>query len=123
MTPDYTQSYLYIAILGIADFFFVLGVIGASRLIQRRHIYPEKLSPYECGIQPLVGDSWSPFAVRYYIYALLFVIFDVEAIFVYPWAVIFRNLGGTGFIEMIVFIGVLLLGLIYAWEKGALEWG
>ena len=122
MTPDYVQSYQYVAALGAGGFAFVLVVLGLSRLLQRRHTYPEKLSPYECGIQPLVGDSWSPFAVRYYIYALLFVVFDVEAVFVYPWALVFRGLGWVGFAEMMIFIAVLLLGLAYAWGKGALEW-
>ena len=107
--------------MSLLDFVFVLGILGASRLVQRRHIYPEKLTPYECGIPP-VGDSRAPFAVRYYIFALLFVVFDVEAVFLYPWAIIFRTLGGTGFIEMMLFIAILLLGLVYAWGKGALEW-
>lgn len=121
MTPDYTQTYLTVAILGLADIAFVLAILGAARLIQRRHTYPEKLTPYECGVTPL-GDSWAPFAVRYYIFALMFVIFDVEAVFIFPWAIVFRSLGGTGFVEMMAFIGVLLLGLVYAWAKRALEW-
>ncbi len=122
MTPDYAHSYFFIAALGVAAFIFVFGVVYLSRLIQRRHPYPEKLSPYECGIEPPVGDSWHPFAVRYYIFALLFVIFDVEAVFVFPWALVFRRLGRSGFAEMMIFIGVLFVGLVYAWAKGALEW-
>ena len=122
MTPDYADSYIYVATMGLAGMAFVFAVVGFSRLIQRRHPYPEKLSPYECGIEPLEGDSWSTFAVRYYIYALLFVIFDVESVFIYPWAVVFRSLGMTGLAEMMIFIAVLLLGLLYAWGKGALEW-
>lgn len=121
MTSDYTFSYLSIALMTVLDLVFVLGLLGVSRMIQRRHIYPEKVSPYECGIPP-IGDSRAPFAVRYYIFALLFVVFDVEAVFLYPWAMVFRSLGMTGFIEMMIFIAVLLLGLIYAWGKGALEW-
>jgi len=105
----------------LLDVVFVLGLLGVSRLIQRRHIYPEKITPYECGIPP-IGDSRAPFAVRYYIFALLFVVFDVEAVFLYPWAMVFRGLGMTGYVEMMIFITVLLLGLIYAWGKGALEW-
>ena len=107
--------------MSLLDFVFVLGILGASRMIQRRHSYPEKLTPYECGIPP-VGDSRTPFAVKYYIFALLFVVFDIEAVFLYPWAMIFRSLGGYGFGEMMLFFAVLLLGLIYAWGKGALEW-
>lgn len=121
LTPDYTFSYLSIALLGLADILFVLVLVGMSQLVQRRNPYREKLSTYECGIEPR-GDSWSPFAIRYYIFALLFVLFDVEAVFLYPWAVIFRDMGFTGFIEMIIFITVLLFGLFYAWVKGALEW-
>ena len=107
--------------MSLLDVAFILGVLGMSRLIQRRHSYPEKLTPYECGVPP-VGDTRIPFAVRYYIFALLFVIFDVEAVFLYPWALIFRDLGVQGFIEMMIFIAVLGLGLAYAWIKGALEW-
>ena len=121
MTSDYAYSYLSVAVLGLADIAFILAVLGISRLVQRRHPYPEKLTAYECGIEP-TGDSWHPFTVRYYIYALLFVIFDVEAVFLFPWAMIYRSLGMTGFIEMMIFIFVLLLGLIYAWGKDALEW-
>ena len=121
LTPDYTYSYLSVVAMSLLNFVFVLGILGVSRLVQRRHIYPEKLTPYECGIPP-VGDRRAPFAVRYYIFALLFVIFDVEAVFLFPWAMVFRDLGGTGFVEMMIFFAVLLLGLIYAWGKGALEW-
>ncbi len=121
LTPDYAYSYLFVVAMSLLDFVFVLGILGVSRLVQRRHIYPEKLTTYECGIPP-VGDSRAPFAVRYYIFALLFVIFDVEAVFLFPWAMVFRDLGGTGFVEMMIFFAVLLLGLIYAWGKGALEW-
>ncbi len=122
MTPDFAQSYVYVVALAIVGVGFVFATLGISRLLQLRHPYAEKLSPYECGVEPLIGDSWSPFSVRYYIYALLFVIFDVEAVFVYPWALIFRSLGKTGFAEMMIFIAVLLFGLLYAWAKGALEW-
>lgn len=121
MTSDYSFSYLSVAVMSLLDVVFILAVLGASRLVQRRHPYPEKLSPYECGVPP-VGDTRIPFAVRYYIFALLFVVFDVEAIFLYPWALVFRAIGTTGFVEMMIFIAVLLFGLLYAWGKGALEW-
>jgi len=121
LNPDYTYNYLTVAAMGLLDVVFVMGLLGVSRLVQRRHIYPEKLTPYECGIPP-VGDSRTPFSVRYYIFALLFVIFDVEAVFLFPWAMVFRDLGVTGFVEMMIFFAVLLFGLIYAWGKGALEW-
>ncbi|MBE0428710.1 MAG: NADH-quinone oxidoreductase subunit A [Thermoleophilia bacterium] len=121
MTPDYSHSYLSVAVLSILDVLFILGVLGFSRLIQRRHAYPEKLTPYECGVPP-IGDARIPFAVRYYIFALLFLIFEVEAVFLFPWAMTFDSLGTGGFVAMMIFIGVLLFGLIYAWGRGALEW-
>ncbi len=121
MTTDYNVSYLSVALLGLADICFVLALLGVSRLVQRRNPYAAKLTTYECGIEPF-SDSWSPFAIRYYLFALLFVLFDVEAVFLYPWAVIFRSMGVTGFVEMMIFIAVLLCGLFYAWGKGALEW-
>ncbi|MEE8470655.1 MAG: NADH-quinone oxidoreductase subunit A [Dehalococcoidia bacterium] len=80
-----------------------------------------KTSTYECGMQT-VGSSWIQFNFRYYTYALLFVIFDVEAVFLFPWAVHFRQLKLFGFVEMLVFISFLAVGLVYAWRKGALRW-
>jgi len=107
--------------MSLLDVIFILGVLGLSRLIQRRHSYPEKLQPYECGVPP-VGDTRIPFAVRYYIFALLFVVFDVEAVFLYPWALVFKSVGAQGLVEVLIFVAVLAFGLIYAWGKGALEW-
>lgn len=121
MTPDYTYSYLSVAAMSLLDVIFIMGVLGISRMIQRRHSYPEKLQPYECGVPP-VGDTRIPFAVRYYIFALLFVVFDVEAVFLYPWALVFKSVGGQGLVEVVIFVAVLAFGLIYAWGKGALEW-
>ncbi len=80
-----------------------------------------KMAPYECGIETS-GEPRSRYSIRYYVIAVLFVVFDVEVIFFFPWAVQFNLLGLFGFIEMLVFIGILLLGYAYAWKKGALEW-
>jgi NADH-quinone oxidoreductase subunit A len=80
-----------------------------------------KSSAYECGEKP-VGEPWIRFRVEYYVFALMFVVFDVEAVFIYPWAVIIRRLGYYGLVQMGIFIGILVLGLAYAWRKGALEW-
>lgn len=80
-----------------------------------------KCRTYECGEQP-IGEPWIRFRVSYYIFALAFVIFDVESVFLYPWAVVIRQLGWYGFVQMAVFIGILLLGLVYAWRKGVLTW-
>ena len=82
---------------------------------------PEKSLIYECGERP-IGPAWVQYKVYFYLFALIFVIFDVEAIFLIPWAVVFRSLGLAGLIEMGVFIGILLIGLAYAWRKGALKW-
>nr|YP_008474568.1 NADH-plastoquinone oxidoreductase subunit 3 [Marsilea crenata]AGI51479.1 NADH-plastoquinone oxidoreductase subunit 3 [Marsilea crenata] len=82
---------------------------------------PEKLASYESGIEPK-GNTWIQFQIRYYMFALVFAIFDVETVFLYPWAMSFRDLGLLGFIEVIVFILILIVGLVHAWRKGALEW-
>lgn len=97
------------------------GGMIASWLIRPSHPDPLKLEPYECG-EPTVGPSQIRFRTFFYLFALVFVIFDVEVIFLFPWAVVFQSLGLFAFVEMAVFIGILLLGLAYAWKKGALRW-
>nr|YP_009867434.1 NADH-plastoquinone oxidoreductase subunit 3 [Campylium stellatum]QKG04647.1 NADH-plastoquinone oxidoreductase subunit 3 [Campylium stellatum] len=82
---------------------------------------PEKLTSYESGIEPM-GDAWIQFQIRYYMFALVFVIFDIETVFLYPWAMSFNELGLSAFIEALFFICILIIGLVYAWRKGALEW-
>ena len=82
---------------------------------------PEKLSSYESGIEP-IGDAWLQFRIRYYMFALVFVVFDVETVFLYPWAMSFDVLGVSVFIEAFIFVLILIVGLVYAWRKGALEW-
>nr|YP_010463898.1 NADH dehydrogenase subunit 3 [Fedia cornucopiae]UUL71249.1 NADH dehydrogenase subunit 3 [Fedia cornucopiae] len=82
---------------------------------------PEKLSSYESGIEPL-GNAWLQFRIRYYMFALVFVVFDVETVFLYPWAMSFDVLGVSVFIEAFIFVLILIVGLVYAWRKGALEW-
>nr|YP_010942260.1 NADH-plastoquinone oxidoreductase subunit 3 [Persicaria nepalensis]WKN52071.1 NADH-plastoquinone oxidoreductase subunit 3 [Persicaria nepalensis]WLS52977.1 NADH-plastoquinone oxidoreductase subunit 3 [Persicaria nepalensis] len=82
---------------------------------------PEKLSSYESGIEP-IGDAWLQFRIRYYMFALVFVVFDVETVFLYPWAMSFDVLGMSVFIEAFIFVLILIVGLVYAWRKGALEW-
>ncbi|MBI3333238.1 MAG: NADH-quinone oxidoreductase subunit A, partial [Candidatus Omnitrophica bacterium] len=82
---------------------------------------PTKGEPYECGMET-IGDAWVQFRIQYYVFAILFVVFDVEALFLFPWAVIFKQAGIAGLVAMGVFLGVLGLGLIYAWQEGALEW-
>ncbi len=107
--------------------FLLVGIVLAfllvslPRLLAPRQPSPAKSSTYECGEQP-IGRSWIRFRIAYYVFALIFVIFDVEAVFLFPWALIMRRLGLFGLIEMGVFVGVLALGLAYAWRKGVLEW-
>ena len=121
MTGSYLTNWLYVGAFVASGAVLVVLILLVSKLINPDSPSAAKLSPYECGIVP-VGDSWHPFAVRYYIFALLFLVFDVESIFLFPWAITFRSLGGAGFIEMMTFIGVLVLGLVHAWRKGALSW-
>ena len=83
---------------------------------------PIKTATYECGVETEEGDAWGQFNVRYYIFALLFVVFDVEAVFLYPWAVAYRQLGLFAFVEAVVFVAILLVGYVYAWRRRALEW-
>ena len=107
--------------------FFAVGILLAvilvslPRLLAPRQPGALKSSTYECGEQP-IGRPWIRFRIGYYIFAVIFVIFDVEAVFLFPWAVIMRKLGVFGLIEMAVFIGILALGLAYAWRKGVLSW-
>ncbi|MEI7813954.1 MAG: NADH-quinone oxidoreductase subunit A [Coriobacteriia bacterium] len=107
--------------------FLLVGVALAYILVTLpRFLAPHssnaaKDSTYECGELP-VGAPWVRYRVAYYIFAIIFVVFDVETVFLYPWAVIMRKLGMYGFVEMAVFVGILVLGLAYAWRKGALEW-
>ena len=92
-----------------------------SKIILKTNHNPQKLQPYECGI-PTIGPSWVQFSVGYYLFALIFLVFDVELVFLYPWAVAFHRLGLLAFIEALVFIAILVVALAYAWRKGALEW-
>jgi NADH-quinone oxidoreductase subunit A len=107
--------------------FFLIAVavpfvlLGLSKLLQRKVYGREKLMPYECGVEP-IGDARERFSVRFYIVAMLFLVFDVETIFLFPWAIIYDKLALFGLVEMLVFIGILVVGYYYAWRKGALEW-
>ena len=113
----------YVPILLFIGIAFALGIIQLwlGRLVRPSRPYRAKLAPYESG-SPLFSDARIQFPMRYYIIAMLFVIFDIEVIFIIPWAVRFQSLGLLGLVEMLVFIAILLVGLWYAWKKGALEW-
>ncbi len=95
--------------------------LTASKLVRPSRRGPERRTTYESGMEP-IGGAWIQFNIRYYMFALVFVIFDVETVFLYPWAVAFSRLGLLAFIEALIFIGILIVGLVYAWRKGALEW-
>lgn len=99
----------------------VLTFLGAGAMLSPRNRTATKLETFECGNEPS-GSAWGRFSVKFYLTAILFIIFDVEVVFMYPWAVQFRKLGWFGFGEMAVFIGILTIGLLYVWRKGALEW-
>jgi NADH-quinone oxidoreductase subunit A len=118
---DYLARYFPILLfIGIALAFGVVTLL-VSYLVQPKYPELEKLSPYECGSEPF-SDARMPFPVRYYIFAMLFVIFDIEVIFLYPWAIVFGKIGLIGLIEMLIFIGLFVVAYVYAWRKGALEW-
>jgi len=115
------RQYLTIAIFGGAAVAMVGAMLGAGRLLRPTRPQPQKYINYECGVDP-VGAGWSQSQIRYYVFALLFVMFDVEAVFIFPWAVRLDALAVFGLVEMVVFIVILALGLVYAWRKGVLRW-
>lgn len=127
MLDDYFRQYGLIAIFIVAALLLPIGVLLLSRLAAFVRIRPHKPDPvknslYECGVVPIGTGRWAQFNFRYFMYALLFVIFDVETVFIYPWAIRFQQLGLFALIEMLVFVLILVLGLVYAWRKRALEW-
>ncbi|MCG3774063.1 MAG: NADH-quinone oxidoreductase subunit A [Nitrospirota bacterium] len=118
---EYLTRYFPIMFFIVLALVFGIWTLVVSSLLQPKYPEPEKLSVYECGSEPF-SDARMPFPVRYYIFAMLFVIFDIEVIFLYPWAVVFTKIELIGLIEMLVFIGLFLVAYVYAWRKGALEW-
>ena len=119
--PEYGTAYLYVGIFLLLVTGFVATVLVVARLIAPSRKSNAKGQIYETG-EATVTDPWRPFPVRYYVFALLFLIFDVEAAFLYPWAVVYSELGLYGFVEMTIFVAILVVGLAYAWKKGALKW-
>ncbi len=97
-------------------------LIGVSLLFGPKRPTPEKRSTYECGIDPMIGDARARFSIKFYVVAVLFLLFDVEVVFMYPWAVLLRKLGLLGLIEMMTFLLVLVVAFVYVWKKGALNW-
>ncbi len=122
MPDNYFARYLplliHLVIVGIV----ACGMVLLSWLIGWRRPTRAKMAPYECGMAP-IGDARERFSVKFYLVAMLFILFDVEAVFLYPWAIILRDLKMFGFWEMIVYIGIVLVGFFYIWKKGVLDWG
>lgn len=115
------ENYIPIAIMILFALAFGIIMSKASEWFGPKNPTEEKLSTYESGMEP-VRSAHERVSVKYYLVAMLFIIFDIEVVFLYPWAVNFRWLGVAGFVEMAVFIGVLMLGYVYLWRKGALKW-
>jgi NADH-quinone oxidoreductase subunit A len=116
------SDYLPIVVLGAVAFVFAVASLGLSSLLRPNRPTPAKLAPYECGIEPARLPARERFPVQFYVVAMLFIIFDIETIFLFPWAVGFRQLGLFGLIEMAVFIGVVFVAYLYVWKSGGLDW-
>ena len=115
------NQYIPVLIMVIAATGTAVAMLILTTVIGPKKHFDEKMEPFECGVSP-VSDPKSRFSVRFYVVAMLFIVFDIEAVFLFPWAAIFRQLGIFGFIEMMVFLAILTVGLVYIWKKGALEW-
>ena len=118
---EFLRSYLTVVVFAAAAIVMVGAMLGVGSLLRPKRPQPQKYLTYESGVDP-VGSMWSQSEVRYYFFALLFVMFDVEAVFIFPWATRLEAYGVFGLVEMIVFIVILALGLLYAWRKGVLRW-
>src|SRR3989304_4799648 len=116
------SDYLPIVVLGALVLVFAVASLGASALVRPNRPNPVKLSAYECGNDPVRLPRGERFSVRFYIVAMLFIIFDIETIFLFPWAVTFRRLGLFGLIEMAIFIALVFVAYVYVWKKGGLDW-
>jgi NADH-quinone oxidoreductase subunit A len=121
MPEGYFGQYATIGIFALVGVALVFVTLQLARLIRPNVPHPEKYTTYESGIDP-IGSGWQHTNVRYYIFALLFVVFDVEAVFLFPWAIVFERLGTQAFVEMLIFIAILALALLYAIKKRVLEW-
>jgi len=114
-------DYVPIGLQMVAAAILGAAMLGLATLLGRPRRSRTDLSPYECGVDPL-EPAGKRYTIRFYMVAMLFILFDIEAAFLYPWATVFRTLGMRGFVEMVVFIGVLVVGFLYCWRRGALDW-
>jgi NAD(P)H-quinone oxidoreductase subunit 3 len=115
------SGYEYFLVFLLISCLVPVAALTASKLLRPVSRGPARRTTYESGMEP-IGGAWIQFNIRYYMFALVFVIFDVETVFLYPWAVAFNQLGLLAFVEALIFIAILVIGLVYAWRKGALEW-
>lgn len=118
---SYFESYLTVGTFAAVGAVLVMVMLGVASVLRPSNPTVAKRTTYECGVDP-VGSGWSQTYVRYYIFGLLFLIFDVEAVFLFPWAIHLESLGTFGLVEMVIFISILILGLVYAVRKGVLRW-
>jgi NADH-quinone oxidoreductase subunit A len=119
--PNSTIAFVPVLMMVIVAIGFAAFTLAASHFLGKRINDPAKLAPYECGVTP-VGTARERFHTRFYLVAMLFIVFDIETVFLYPWAIVFKQLRIFGLVEMAVFVGILLVGFAYVWGKGALEW-
>ena len=117
----YLDDYLAVGVIILAGMVLAMGMLGLNRLMRPRVAAREKQLTYESGVDP-VGAGWAQSTVRYYVYAFLYVIFAVDAVFLFPWAVVLEEIGRAAAVEMAIFLGILVVGLVYAWRKGVLSW-
>ena len=117
LLSQYFPILVFLVIAGV----IAVAMIAASYVLARQRPDPEKLSPYECGFEPF-EDARVRFDVRYYLVAILFILFDLEIAFLFPWAAVVNDIGLPGFVSMMVFLAILVVGFVYEWMKGALEW-
>jgi NADH-quinone oxidoreductase subunit A len=116
------QGWLSIVLMIVLGLVFAVPSVALSKLLGPSKPTPEKLAPYECGMPP-VGDARERMSVKFYLVAMIFLLFDIEVAFLYPWAMAIRDLGWTGFVQVVLFMLLLLAGYVYVWRKGALDWG
>jgi NADH-quinone oxidoreductase subunit A len=119
MSPE--REYVAVVIMALVAAVIPALFVGVSRFLGPRKPTQVKGEAFECG-NPSTGPAWGRFSVKFYLTAILFIVFDIEVVFLYPWAILFRRLGMFGFVEMTIFVAILALGLAYVWRKGALEW-
>jgi NADH-quinone oxidoreductase subunit A len=121
MSQSYLSPYVPLFLHILVAALLSAAILLLSTFIGKRSPSRAKMEPYECGMRP-TGDAREPFSVKFYLVAMLFILFDVEAIFFYPWAYVFKDLRLFGFAEMMLYIAILLVGYLYLWKKGALDW-